>query len=141
MALRARTLARLRAQRYAQRVQLLDHLTAAFNAGVRNHNFTAFAALFTSDATLDWEGVPERGPLQGRDQIAQWYAENPPDDEIAITRSREDGNRIYADFVWRDIPEARGGSLLLTREGDRIKALCIAFGGPLTRWPEGTRSA
>ena len=122
-------------------MNLLERLTEAFNTGVRTGDFTAFVRLFTPDAVISWEGVPQRGPLEGIEAIERRYRDDPPDDEIALTRAHDDGARIFADFVWRDIPEARGGTLVIVPAGDRVASLRIAYGGPLTRWSAGTRPA
>ena len=64
---------------------------------------------FTEDAELAFEGVPV-GPFRGKPAIAQAYADQPPDDEIVILRTRESGEDfVVADYAWRAEPAARAG--------------------------------
>jgi|GEM_PF-6096745 len=114
--------------------KLLERLVALYNDGVRRRDFLDYVDAFTDDAAIDFEGVPERGPLQGKTAILERYRDDLPDDEIRVTRWKYDGGRIYAQFVWKDIPEARGGTLVIVPRGDRIACLTVAFGGPLCRW-------
>jgi hypothetical protein len=68
---------------------------------------------FADDAELAFEGVPV-GPFRGKPAIAGAYAEQPPDDEIVILRTRESGDDlVVADYAWRADPVARAGSLIL----------------------------
>jgi hypothetical protein len=57
---------------------------------VRSGDFSLMLEQFTEDAELAFEGVPV-GPFRGKPAIAQAYAEQPPDDEIVILRTRESG--------------------------------------------------
>lgn len=113
---------------------LLDACVRAFNAGVQERTFEKFLELFTEDAVLEFEGINDWGPFEGRDAIAARIERDPPDDQIRVTRRRVWADRIVAEFRWNDIPEARGGDLLLAVRDGRIARLCIAFGGPSTRW-------
>jgi hypothetical protein len=114
--------------------KLLAECIGAFNAGVRGGDFSAFLENFTEDAVLDFEGINDWGPFEGRDAIASRFERDPPDDEVAVTRWRYDGARICAEFRWKDIPEARGGNMLIAPRDNKIERLTIAFGGPATRW-------
>jgi hypothetical protein len=114
--------------------KLLERLVALFNTSVRSRDFSEYVEMFQDDAVVDYEGVPERGPLEGKPAIAQRFADEPPDDEVRVTRWKYDGGRILAQFVWKDIPEARGGALVIVPRGDKIAHLTIAFGGPACRW-------
>jgi hypothetical protein len=116
--------------------KLLDRLVTLFNDGVRRRDFSEYVNVFDDDAVVDFEGVPERGPLEGKAVIFQRYQDDLPDDEIRITRWKydRDAGRILAQFVWKDIPEGRGGALVLVPRGDKIARLTIAFGGPACRW-------
>jgi hypothetical protein len=83
---------------------------------------------FAEDAELAFEGVPV-GPFRGKPAIAQAYAEQPPDDEIVILRTRETGDDlIVADYAWRADPAARAGSMILRLKGAEINRLLITFG-------------
>jgi hypothetical protein len=139
--LRLRQLARLRRKRLDRWVSepethdraLLRAIVHAYNAGVRSGDFSAYLAFFTADAVIEFEGIPD-GPLVGMPAIAEHFTNDAPDDEIRIVRDRSEGDRIVAEFVWTDIPETRGGDLIVRFAGDRITYACIAFGGPARRW-------
>ena len=109
--------------------ELLDKLVSLYNAGVRTRDFSAFLALLSEDAVLDFEGVPERGALTGKAQIAQHFHDDPPDDRIRIKRWKAGGDAIVAEFAWADIPEG-GGCLYVEPRDDSVARLTIAFGGP-----------
>ena len=111
----------------------LGRLVRAYNSAVRAGDFTTFVALFTDDATLEIEGVPE-GPIAGRAAIAAHYRETQPDDEIRVMRWKAEPQRILAEFCWSDIPEAPGGCFILEPQGDKIARLTIALGGPDRCW-------
>ena len=113
-----------------QAEHLLQRFVAAFNAGVRTGNFSTFTTFFTDDAVLDFEGIPERGPITGHDEIVAHYRDDPPDDEILVKRWKMNGTAIAAEFYWRDASEARGGCVFIEPRGDRIERLTIALGGP-----------
>jgi hypothetical protein len=115
--------------------KLLERCIGAFNEGVRTGDFSAFLENFTEDAVLDFEGIPDWGPFEGRDAITVRIERDPPDDEIKVMRWRYDRDRICAEFRWKDIPEARGGDMLIVPRDGLIQRLTIAFGGPATRWP------
>jgi hypothetical protein len=108
---------------------LLQRSVGLYNAGVRSGDFHELLDLFTDDGVLEIEGIPD-GPLVGRAAIARRFAADPPDDEIRVTRFKAEGNRILAEFVWTDIPEARGGCLIFELREQKIARLIIAFGGP-----------
>jgi steroid delta-isomerase len=83
---------------------------------------------FADDAELAFEGVP-LGPFRGKPAIAQAYADQPPDDEIVILRTRESGDDlVVADYAWRADPGARAGSMILRLKGAEINRLLITFG-------------
>lgn len=111
----------------------LQRAVAAFNLGVRTRDFSTFLDLLDDDAVLDFEGIPD-GPVAGRAAISERYREDPPDDEICIRRWRDEGSRIVAEFIWCDIPEARGGDLILYPRNDRIARITVVYGGPASRW-------
>ena len=83
---------------------------------------------FADDAELAFEGVP-LGPFRGKEAIAGAYAEQPPDDEIVILRTRESSNDlVVADYAWRAEPKSRAGSMILRLRGAEIDRLVVTFG-------------
>ena len=72
--------------------ELLQSHVDRFNEGVRSGDFGPMLEQFTEDAELAFEGVPV-GPFRGKPAIAQAYADQPPDDEIVILRTRESRRR------------------------------------------------
>ena len=99
-----------------------------FNEGVRSGDFALMLEQFADDAELVFEGVPV-GPFRGKPAIAQAYAEQPPDDEIVILRTRESGDElIVADYAWRADPGARAGTMILRLRGAEIDRLLVTFG-------------
>jgi hypothetical protein len=118
---------------HEQAEQILRRTMSAFNAGVRTGDFTPFVDLFSADAAIDFEGIPERGPIEGRDAIAARYRDEPPDDEIRIKRWTLKDQTIVAEFYWSDVPEAIGGCFTIEPRDDRIARLTIALGGPGSR--------
>lgn len=109
---------------------LVQTFVAAFNAGVRSGDFTPCVSMFTNDAVMDFEGIPEEGPFVGRAEIAQKFRADPPDDEIRVIRWQQRGNAISAEFYLRDIPEAIGGCFTIEPRAQRVGKLTVAFGGP-----------
>lgn len=105
---------------------LHDHV-ARFNDGVRTGDFGPMLERFADDAELVFEGVPV-GPFRGRDAIAAAYRDQPPDDEVRVVDAgeREDGV-VVARYAWAKEPAMTAGEMLLTRDGDRIVRLAIAF--------------
>src|SRR5262245_53627461 len=84
--------------------EVLESHVERFNEGVRSGDFSRMLEQFTEDAELAFEGVPV-GPFRGKPAIAQAYAEQPPDDEIVILRTRESGDDlVVADYAWRAEP-------------------------------------
>ena len=114
--------------------KLLERLVSQFNAGVRSRNFSQYLDLFDQRAVLEYEGVPDWGPFEGKDAIARRFEDDPPDDEIRVTRWKYDRGRVIAQFVWRDIPEACGGAIVIVPRDQKVTHLTIAFGGPAARW-------
>jgi steroid delta-isomerase len=83
---------------------------------------------FADDAELAFEGVP-LGPFRGKEAIAGAYAEQPPDDEIVILRTRESSDDlVVADYAWRTEPKRRAGSMILRLRGAEIDRLVVTFG-------------
>lgn len=109
--------------------ELLERCIVAYNTGVRTHDFSGFLALLTEDAVLDFEGVPDRGPLSGKVAIAQHFEDDPPEDQLRIVRWKTNGSHIVAEFSWTDIPES-GGCLLVRPADSHIERITMVLGGP-----------
>jgi steroid delta-isomerase len=99
-----------------------------FNASVQSGDFAPLVALFTDDATLEFEGVPV-GPFRGRAAIAAAYAARPPTDTMTILAvgTRDDGT-VVEEFSWSADGGVRSGEMRLTVERDRIRRLVVSFG-------------
>ena len=106
--------------------RMLDEHVERFNAGVRNGDFTPMLERFTEDAELVFEGVPV-GPFVGRESIAAAYRAQPPDDQVRVLDTREDGDEVVAGYAWLQKSAVRAGELRLTRRGDRIAKLVVTF--------------
>jgi steroid delta-isomerase len=107
-------------------VSQIDAYIADHNAAVRSGDWRTFAAWFTDDAEVRFEGVPV-GPFHGRDTIRAAYESQPPDDEVEIRNVREEGDRTRADYGWKSEPGVRAGELRLRWERDCISELVITF--------------
>jgi steroid Delta-isomerase len=107
-------------------LQLLNQHVDRFNQAVRTGDWESMMAHFTDDAELRFEGVPA-GPFEGRDEIAQAYREQPPDDEVRILESGRVGDETIADYAWAADPERRAGELRLTERDGRIARLVVTF--------------
>jgi len=82
---------------------------------------------FADNAELAFEGAPV-GPFRGKDAIAQAYAEQPPDDEIEILRTRESNDElVVADYAWRAEPKTRAGSMIFRLRDGKIDRLLVTF--------------
>jgi steroid delta-isomerase len=108
-------------------VSPIDAYIADHNAGVRTGEWSRFAAWFTDDAEVRFEGVPV-GPFRGRDEIRAAYERRPPDDEVEIRNVREQPDRTTADYGWHAEAGERAGELRLWWDGARIRELVITFG-------------
>jgi steroid Delta-isomerase len=108
--------------------EVLQSHVERFNEGVRSGDFSRMLEQFAEDAELAFEGVPV-GPFRGKPAIAQAYADQPPDDEIVILRTRESGDDfVVADYAWRADPASRAGSMILRLRDAQIDRLLVTFG-------------
>jgi ketosteroid isomerase-like protein len=109
-------------------LELLRRHVERFNDAVRSGDFAAMLEQFADDAELAFEGVPV-GPFRGKPAIARAYAEQPPDDEIEILRTRDSSDElVVADYAWRAEPKTRAGSLILRIRDGSIDRLVVTFG-------------
>jgi steroid Delta-isomerase len=77
---------------------------AAFNDAVAAGNFAEFLRLFTDDAVIRFENVPDAGELEfaGRAAYTRAYHKQPPDDKIDITGTPgAAGTTVVVPFAWR----------------------------------------
>ena len=81
---------------------------------------------FTRDAELHFEGVPA-GPFVGKQEIADAYTANPPDDEIEIVSSEEGEREIVARYAWRADEGRPAGRMIITPRGGEIVRLLVTF--------------
>lgn len=107
-------------------MSLLDRHVELFNAGVRTGDFGPMLEQFTEDAELRFEGVPA-GPFAGKQEIADAYASNPPDDEIDIVSAEETEREVVARYAWRADEGRPAGRMIITPRGDRIVRLVVTF--------------
>jgi hypothetical protein len=108
-------------------VSEIDAYVADHNIGVRTGHWSRFAAWFTDDAEVRFEGVPV-GPFRGRDEIHAAYEGRPPDDEVEIRNVRDAGDRTVAEYRWQGDGGVHAGELRLWWDGARIRELVITFG-------------
>jgi hypothetical protein len=106
--------------------RLLREHVELFNAGVWSGDFGPMLAAFAEDAELVFEGVPV-GPFHGREAIAEAYEKQPPDDEVLLLDTREEGGEVVAGYAWSRQPDVRAGEMHLTRQGGRIARLLVTL--------------
>jgi ketosteroid isomerase-like protein len=83
---------------------LAAHHVAEFNDAVLACNFALFLLLFTDDAVIRFENVPDKGTLEykGREAYTRAYAEQPPDGKIDISADvRLEGPDVIVPFKWK----------------------------------------
>jgi RimJ/RimL family protein N-acetyltransferase len=107
-------------------LDFLYEYVARHNEGVRDREWGPLAECFADEAVLEFEGVAV-GPFAGREAIAAAYEQRPPDDEVRIIDAEEQGHTVEARYAWAADPEVRAGRMFLTREGDKIARLVVAF--------------
>ena len=106
-------------------MSLLDRHVELFNEAIRTGDFAPMLEQFTDDAELVFEGVPV-GPFVGKQAIADAYAANPPDDEVAII-SVEGSEPIVAHYAWRADEDREAGRMIITTRGEEIAKLVVTF--------------
>ncbi len=107
-------------------IGLLHDCVMVHNECVRTGDWEPFADWFTEDAELVFEGVPV-GPFNGRKAIASAYDAQPPDDEVVIFRTEENGDEIVARYGWLREPGKQAGRMLVTPRDGKIEKLIVTF--------------
>ena len=93
----------------------LQQFVEIFNDAAERRDFARFVGLFADNAVLEFDGLPAPD-VRGKPAIAQHYRDDPPDDRMRILRWKTlRTGEIAAEFQWSDIPEARGGCLIVKR--------------------------
>jgi hypothetical protein len=105
---------------------LLRVHTDRFNEGVRTGDFGPMIEHFAEDAEMVFDGVP-MGPFVGRAAIADAYASRPPDDEILILSSTDEGDAVVAGYGWRKDGGTAAGRMILTARQGQIARLVVTF--------------
>jgi ketosteroid isomerase-like protein len=104
---------------------LVEHVER-FNQAVRSGDYEEMLAGFAPDAEMAFEGVPV-GPFVGRDEIAEAYARQPPDDEVVLLgEPRVEGDTEEADYAWKS-EGTRAGRMILTARDGQITRLVVTF--------------
>jgi RimJ/RimL family protein N-acetyltransferase len=109
-------------------VGLLHDYVMVHNECVRTGDWEPLAEWFTEDAKLTFEGVPV-GPFEGREAIAAAYRNRPPDDEVVIFGTEENGDEVVARYGWLRDPGREAGRMLVTPRGRKIEQLVVTFEG------------
>lgn len=96
-----------------------------FNAAVASNERSAFVATFDEDGVVEFVGPPV-GPFIGRESIAAAYAQNPPDDAIALAGPvRYDGHEAVVPYRWHT--SGATGTMRATTRAGLITRLVITF--------------
>jgi hypothetical protein len=105
----------------------LSEYIRRFNLGPERGDWAPMLAHFAPDARLAFEGIPV-GPLVGRDEIAEAYRVQPPDDTITVVDVREPSpTEIVAGYAWDRQPQVRAGELIIQHDGSQIRSLLVTF--------------
>ena len=107
-------------------IALLHDYVMVHNECVRTGDWEPLSSWFTEDAELAFVGVPV-GPFNGREAIAAAYDAQPPDDEVVIFGTEENGEEIVARYGWLKEPGKQAGRMRVTRRDGRIQKLVVTF--------------
>ena len=108
---------------------LLHDYVMVHNECVRTEDWQPLGEWFTEDAQLAFEGVPV-GPFDGRESIAAAYEAQPPDDEVVIFGTEENGDEVIARYGWLREPAKQAGRMLVTPRDGKIAKLTVTFDSP-----------
>jgi RimJ/RimL family protein N-acetyltransferase len=107
-------------------ILLLHDYVGVHNECVRTGDWEPLAEWFAADAELVFEGVPV-GPFRGREEIAAAYREQPPDDQVLVFSTVDDGGDVTARYGWLKQPARVAGRIVLTPEGEKVGRLLVTF--------------
>jgi len=107
-------------------VGLLHDYVMVHNECVRTGDWQPLAEWFTEGAQLAFQGVPV-GPFDGREAIAAAYDAQPPDDEVVIFGTEENGDEVVARYGWLCEPGKQAGRMLVTPRDGKIEKLIVTF--------------
>lgn len=107
-------------------IALLHDYVMVHNECVRTGDWEPLSGWFTEDAELAFVGVPV-GPFNGREVIAAAYDAQPPDDEVVIFGTEENGEEIVARYGWLKEPAKHAGRMLVTPREGKIQKLIVTF--------------
>jgi hypothetical protein len=96
------------------------------NECVRTGDWKPLGERFTDDAELAFQGVPV-GPFTGREEIAEAYERQPPDDEVVIFGVEEERAEVVARYGWLKEPAKEAGRMFLTPLDGKIRKLVVTF--------------
>ena len=97
-----------------------------FNEAASSGRWEPFIDRFAEDVELEFVDV-SAGPFISRQDIAQVYRQNPPDDTLAIDGApRREGDTIVVPCRWNRTNEK--GTMRLTYNGGLITKLVVTFG-------------
>jgi RimJ/RimL family protein N-acetyltransferase len=105
---------------------LLHDYVMVHNECVRTGDWQPLAEWFTEHAQLVFKGVPV-GPFEGREAIAAAYDTQPPDDEVVIFGTEENGDEVVARYGWLREPAKQAGRMLVTPRDGKIEKLIVTF--------------
>jgi len=107
-------------------IALLHDYVMVHNECVGSGDWEPLSDWFIEDAELAFEGVPV-GPFKGREAIAAAYDAQPPDDEVVIFGTEENGEEIVARYGWLKEPGKQAGRMLVIPRDGKIQKLIVTF--------------
>jgi steroid Delta-isomerase len=107
-------------------IGLLHDYVMVHNECVRSGDWEPLSEWFADDAQVAFEGVTV-GPFNGRDEIAAAYDARPPDDEVVIFGTDENGDEIVARYGWLREPGKQAGRMIVSSRDGKIEKLIVTF--------------
>ncbi len=107
-------------------IALLHDYVMVHNECVRTGDWEPLSGWFAEDAELAFVGVPV-GPFHGREAIAAAYDAQPPDDEVVIFGTEENGEEIVARYGWLKEPGKQAGRMLVTPREGKVQKVIVTF--------------